>query len=469
MAMHQTNLYQVVKAAGMNIFPKLLNQKVKKKQKLQKRTANFPEMDHQPPKKSALRTLNEAKWNAPQLLPFAEDVKMMHQYLVKQRVKYQSKLQEEPNKKHWAELAKVTLCDVILFNRRRAGELSKMSLNAFTLRNTSSTHPDVELSLSELEKKLCKHFQRIEIRGKRGRKVPILLTPDVLASMELMVKTRRSCAVLDENPFMFGRPQALSHLRGSDVIRQIAQSCGAKHPEALSSTKLRKHMATMSKILNLKENEMDDLADFLGHDIRVHRQYYRLPEGTLQLAKISKVLMALERGQLSKFKGQNLDEIIIDPKEKIALDDDATETEDEDATSVSDAASSFSLSPTQSSDKSDLKKESTNSSTPERTTLKRPAKGRSGEEMTPVCEVSDEAQKRGLSQNKRRKWAEEEVQAVEKTLMDYIISGRVPGKKECLKCIETSPAALKERSWEGVKFYVKNRIDSLKRESFKRR
>lgn len=104
---------------------------------------------------------------------------------------------------------------------------------------------------------------------------------------------------------MFARPKALTHIRGSDVVRQITQSCGAKQPEALCSTKLRKHMATMSKILNLKDNEMDNLADFLGHDIRVHRKYYRL--GTLQLAKISKVLMAMERGQLSDFKGRNLD------------------------------------------------------------------------------------------------------------------------------------------------------------------
>jgi hypothetical protein len=75
----------------------------------------------------------------------------------------------------------------------------------------------------------------------------------------------------------------------------------------------------MSKVLNLKDNEMDDLADFLGHDIRVHRQYYRLPEGTLQLAKISKILMALERGELSEFKGKNLDQINIDSEGKIGL------------------------------------------------------------------------------------------------------------------------------------------------------
>ncbi|MEQ2233555.1 hypothetical protein ILYODFUR_023075 [Ilyodon furcidens] len=270
----------------------------------------------------------------------------MHLYLDTKRVECQRNLKEEAVKKNWAELAKITLCEVIIFNRRREGEVSKMPLNAFTLRDTSVTHPDVELALSELEKKLCKHFQRIEIKGKRGRKVPILLTPDMASSMELLVQTRRKCDVLDENPYMFGRPQTLNHFRGSDIIREMAQSCGAKHPGALSSTKLRKHVATMSKVLNLRDNEMDDLADFLGHDIRVHRQYYRLPEGTTQLAKISKVLLALERGQLSNFKGRNLDEISIDPEEKMSVDS-GSDTEEEVDSTERDAATSFSRSPGQ--------------------------------------------------------------------------------------------------------------------------
>nr|XP_054606750.1 uncharacterized protein LOC107395173 [Nothobranchius furzeri]XP_054606751.1 uncharacterized protein LOC107395173 [Nothobranchius furzeri] len=197
-----------------------------------------------------------------------------------------------------------------------------MSMNVFTLRDISATPPDVEMALLDLEKKLCKHFQHMEIKGKCERKVPILLTLDMVESMELLVQTRRQCGVLDENAYMLSRPDALSYYRGSDVIRLMAQSCEASHPGVLSTTKLRKHMATMSKVLILRDNEMDNLADFLGHDIRVHRQYYRLPEGTLQLAKISKVLMALERGQLSSFKGQNLDEINIDPEEKMSDSED---------------------------------------------------------------------------------------------------------------------------------------------------
>lgn len=117
-------------------------------------------------------------------------------------------------------------------------------------------------------------------------------------------------------PFFFSRPEAETHLRGSDAIREIARACGAEHPETLSSTKLRKQVATLSTVLNLRDNEMDTLANFLGHDIRVHREYYRLPEGTLQLAKVSKILIAMEQGRLSDYKGMNMDQIQIDPNGK---------------------------------------------------------------------------------------------------------------------------------------------------------
>lgn len=261
----------------------------------------------------ALHNLQEAKWNAPLLLPVADDILKMHQHLDSERAELQTKLEKQPSKNSWANLAKMTLCEVILFNRCTEEEVSKMTFNAFLQKNNTSTNSDVELAVSELEQ-LSKHFQRIEIKGKHGRKVPVLLTPSMLKSMELLTKARPNCEVLNNNPFMFARPQELGFYRGSDVIRHIAKSCGAKNPAALSSTKLRTHVATMSKVLNLKDNEMDDLAKFLGHDIRIHREYYRLPEGTLQLAKISKVLMALERGRLLEFKGKNWDQIDIDPQ-----------------------------------------------------------------------------------------------------------------------------------------------------------
>ena len=68
----------------------------------------------------------------------------------------------------------------------------------------------------------------------------------------------------------------------------------------------------ITQLLNLKDNELDLVARFMGHDVRVHREYYRLPEDTLELAKVSKLLLNLEKGELSECKGKSLDEIPID-------------------------------------------------------------------------------------------------------------------------------------------------------------
>ena len=93
----------------------------------------------------------------------------------------------------------------------------------------------------------------------------------------------RNSSVLDNwsrlNPFFFARPGSTLHHRSSDCLRTFAQKCGAKNPDALKSTKLRKHIAILSTVLNMTET--DQLANFLGHDLVVHREYYRLPEGTL--------------------------------------------------------------------------------------------------------------------------------------------------------------------------------------------
>ncbi len=262
----------------------------------------------------AITTLKEAKWNAPQIIPFTQDVKILHAHLEKKHHEFISKLRSCPSSADsYAALAKVTLSQVILFNRRREGEVSRMLLSAFKSRDSSELHEDIAICLSEFERKLCLHFTRVEIRGKRGRKVPVLFKPSMVSAMELLTETREACGVPAENPFMFARPGAISAYRGGECISRAAHECDIKNPEALSSTKLRKHIATMSKILNLSENEADQLADFLGHDIRIHRKFYRLPEGTLQLAKMSKVLMAMEKGTLSQFKGKTLDEIEIDP------------------------------------------------------------------------------------------------------------------------------------------------------------
>jgi hypothetical protein len=108
-------------------------------------------------------------------------------------------------------------------------------------------------------------------------------------------------------------------IRGSDVIRDLANNCGAANPLLLRSTRLRKHVAMLSQVLSLKEHEVEQLTRFLGHDIRIHRNFYRLPNEVIQTAKVSRILLALEKGNISKYSGKTLDEIDLEDDEGITL------------------------------------------------------------------------------------------------------------------------------------------------------
>ncbi|XP_030018186.1 uncharacterized protein LOC115438607 isoform X3 [Sphaeramia orbicularis] len=285
---------------------------------------------------TALKNIAEAKWNVPALMPFTEDVQKMHQFLSQMQDECTSALSECPSTKAWADLTKVCLTQTILFNRRREGEVESMPLSAFLSRDSTEPHEDVDWALSEVEKKLCRHFSRIIIRGKPGGPVPILLTHKMLSALELLAKHRETCGVLKDNLYMFAQPAAVSHFCGSDCMRDFAKVCGAKCPKSLASTKWRKHAAILSTVLNMTDTEMDQLANFLGHDISIPPEFCRLPMKTLHLAKISKVLMALEQGRLAEFHGKNLDEITIGPKECVLETDEEDVNREEENHSLPD-------------------------------------------------------------------------------------------------------------------------------------
>ena len=74
-------------------------------------------------------------------------------------------------------MTQVVLAKVILFNRKRQGEVCKITVDDYKKKGKAQ-NSDAELSLTDFERTLLKVFDRVEIRGKRGRTVPLLLTEE---------------------------------------------------------------------------------------------------------------------------------------------------------------------------------------------------------------------------------------------------------------------------------------------------
>lgn len=200
-----------------------------------------------------------------------------------------------------------------MFNRRRQGEPAKLKMCQLE-REDDELNDEVTKSLSEFEKKLCTNLRRLEVRGKRGRKVPLILTKRNEEAIQLLVKVRDCIGVSSSNPYVFAvvSNNSGNFIRGNDALRKHVLLSHLKRPDVITSTKLRKHIATLSQLLNLEERELEMLANFMGHDITIHREFYRLPEHSLQLAKVGKLLVMLDEGKCSEYVGKSLDEINID-------------------------------------------------------------------------------------------------------------------------------------------------------------
>lgn len=151
----------------------------------------------------ALNTLQQSKWNKGDTIPLTEDVVALQKHLKSVEQVSKDKLKENVNGAEWKILAETLLCQIILFNRRREGEASKLLLASYVNRNVKPPNEDVVKSLTKLERELCNELTRLEIRGKRGKKVPDLLTEDMLESMDLLNESRSTVGIDQANPYVF--------------------------------------------------------------------------------------------------------------------------------------------------------------------------------------------------------------------------------------------------------------------------
>lgn len=258
--------------------------------------------------------LNINKWNRVTLIPFASDIKLLKEYLCKKGNEAASKLEFSPDVSSFKILTETVYCRVILLNRKRPGELQRMLLNTYeesTKNVNNQNYEEFSEAVSTTENILMKHFKRVVTRGKRGRGVPVLFSQDVQKHIELMLKYK-STFVQKNNPYLFSQTNSKEPICGYKVLQKYSKDCGARNPSAITSTKLRKHLATLSQIFSMNENDLEQLATFMGHTLGVHRSSYRLPDDVFQTAKIAKILLLMEQGSLSDFKGKTLDEINVD-------------------------------------------------------------------------------------------------------------------------------------------------------------
>ncbi|XP_067214133.1 uncharacterized protein, partial [Linepithema humile] len=156
------------------------------------------------------------------------------------------------------------------------------------------TNNELFKSLSNNNKKIAKKYVRFVTRGKKNRDVPVLLNSDLTQCILLLIENRRYAKIHPRNPYLFALPGRNVHrfkfLRACQLLREFSHECDAKIPTSLRGTKLRKHIATKCILLNLQGDEVEDLANYMGHAQNIHKEYYRQPIISRDILRMSQLL-----------------------------------------------------------------------------------------------------------------------------------------------------------------------------------
>ncbi|KAM9717738.1 uncharacterized protein ACNS7B_021323 isoform 1-T1 [Menidia menidia] len=233
---------------------------------------------------------------SPSTIPFTRDVQTLYAFLERCSASAVEGLEAREGPEPYSSLCTATLAQAYVLSKG-SPEVSKMTLKCFQERGDST-------------QVLSRHFIRINTEGQQS----VLLTSQLVAVLTLLIGKRAACGVQEGNPFLFAKPDSSppSHFLGEDCVRSYSRSCQAGDPERLTSARFHKHAARMFQILNLEDDELGQLAKLLGRDVRADREYYQSPEAAAELAKISKLLLAMEKGSLERLEGNSLEELELE-------------------------------------------------------------------------------------------------------------------------------------------------------------
>ncbi|KAJ8936587.1 hypothetical protein NQ318_021658, partial [Aromia moschata] len=109
---------------------------------------------------------------------------------------------------------------------------------------------------------------------------------DVQEHIQILLDLR-SNFTSQNDPYIFSKLISREPFRGYQVLMHHAKMAGLKNPDAIKSRGLRKHLATISQLFSMENEDVEQLATFMGHTLDVHRKEYRLPDDIFQTAKIA--------------------------------------------------------------------------------------------------------------------------------------------------------------------------------------
>ncbi|XP_061131028.1 uncharacterized protein LOC133151754 isoform X3 [Syngnathus typhle] len=420
-----------------------------------------------------------------QMLPLLSSLSSLVLYLRRlQHSAFLSLSRQMQSAEAWRLLCHSSLALLILYNRRRECEVSKLSITEYRARVTPQCPIPVppgsppaltplEASLSPFERLVLSHLPRVGVQGKRGRTQPLILPPHSEPCLEILLQTRRDVGVDPVNPYVFARPyhSPATPLRGTDLLRSLARSSGTRNPRALTQTRVRRQVAILTQLLLLGEGEepgqlgggaVERLEHFLEREYHVTQNCAGIGQDPGLMGRVGRVVLCGERDGVL-FRGMSLNHICLELDVMSGNSADSYSEAESEGEQVKEKPDSPTIASAPKSTPTLLyvRKGKNNGR------VGRPKKLKNTQpDVPPLPPLLPISRRRGSGKRGvlKRPWSEAERAAVEEHLTQNINELRVPAKADCERCLQQCPLLVSnQRDWRAIKFYCHNRIQLLKK------
>ncbi|XP_030559364.1 uncharacterized protein LOC115768712 isoform X2 [Drosophila novamexicana] len=266
------------------------------------------------------------------LIPTVEDIKLLYDFVHDLSAKALNELNSKFNVLSLTSLKQSTLISLLIFNRRRVGELERLTLESYRTAHSigdidDRANSNLYKDMSAKMRNISQNFTRVIIRGKKNRTVPVLFTPwdrycidNILEYGKRTINKPTTYIFSVPNP----RPLRKEYIRACPILEKFANECGARCPESLRGTNLRKQLATHTSLSNVKDIQIDYLASFMGHHKDIHKNYYRVPASVAEMTQVSQLLMSA-----MNMEEENAEIVEANPDTEINNSESSNESNDE--------------------------------------------------------------------------------------------------------------------------------------------
>ncbi|KAK0157023.1 hypothetical protein PV328_011998, partial [Microctonus aethiopoides] len=412
--------------------------------------------------KKALEDQATNRRNKKIVLPSQEHISKLYTYLRERREKAMVILNEKFDISAWTQMSESVLILLIMFNRRRPGESERFLLKNYQNQEKidDALNLDIYNKVSKESQKQANQFVRIVCRGKLGRTLAVWMHKFLLTYIDKILEYRKEARVSSDNPYLFAVPGdkylKRRYFRACMLLNRFAKESGAKVPQSLRCTMLRKHIASYTAMLGLQDNKVKDLANFMGHHENIHKDVYVISNCVKDMVEVSRLLQAAVGGADHESVGDEDDDNNYDS-------DSNDDNDDNESDSNSASETNYQQNRKRKRKQGQRKKARPVTSDHKDDPISNKFSSRRRKPVIDECErtnnVTDDDEQSRIGQNdsfiKRTRWSIMEKAIIINEFGDLEKMNKLPSIAKCRRVIDKNPI-LKSRTAAQMKSFIDN-------------